>query len=50
MSIERKRIVKRFLLLCEGEDAEEFLINYLNSDKNCQTVSVKFKKGIAYEQ
>ena len=32
MPIERKRIVKRFLLLCEGKDAEGFLINYLNSD------------------
>lgn len=32
MSIERKQIVKPYLLLCEGRDAEGFLINYLNSN------------------
>lgn len=32
MLIERKQIVKPYLLLCEGRDAEGFLINYLNSD------------------
>ena len=32
MPIERKQIVKQYLLLCEGKDAEQFLINYLNSD------------------
>ena len=31
MAIERKRIKKPYLLLCEGRDAEGFLINYLNS-------------------
>ncbi len=31
MPIERKQIVKRYLILCEGRDAEGFLINYLNS-------------------
>lgn len=31
MPIERKRIMKTYLLLCEGRDAENFLINYLNS-------------------
>lgn len=31
MPIERKQIVKRYLILCEGRDAEKFLINYLNS-------------------
>ena len=32
MPIERKQIVKSYLLLCEGRDAEGFLINYLNCD------------------
>ncbi len=32
MSIERKVIAKPYLLLCEGKDAERFLINYLESD------------------
>ena len=32
MSLERKQIVKPFLLLCEGKDAEGFLISYLNSN------------------
>ena len=32
MAIERKQIKKPYLLLCEGKDAESFLINYLNSD------------------
>jgi len=32
MPIERNRIVKRYLILCEGKDAEGFLISYLNSD------------------
>ena len=32
MPIERKRIVKPYLLLCEGRDAENFLINYLESE------------------
>ncbi len=31
MTIERKKIVKPYLLLCEGRDAEGFLINYLES-------------------
>jgi hypothetical protein len=31
MPTERKKIVKSFLLLCEGRDAEKFLINYLES-------------------
>ncbi|MCR5487725.1 MAG: hypothetical protein K6F35_09395 [Lachnospiraceae bacterium] len=31
MPIERKTIVKPYLLLCEGRDAEGFLINYLGS-------------------
>ena len=31
MAIERTRIEKHFLLLCEGRDAEGFLIAYLNS-------------------
>lgn len=31
MPIERKQIVKKYLLLCEGRDAEQFLINYLES-------------------
>ena len=33
MPIERKQIVKPYLLLCEGKDAEGFLINYLNSNE-----------------
>ncbi len=32
MAIELKQIRKQYLLLCEGKDAELFLINYLNSD------------------
>jgi len=32
MPTERKKIVKSYLLLCEGRDAERFLINYLESD------------------
>lgn len=32
MPIERKVIKKQYLLLCEGRDAEGFLIGYLNSD------------------
>lgn len=31
MPVERKQIIKSYLLLCEGRDAEGFLINYLNS-------------------
>lgn len=31
MAIERTQILKSYLLLCEGRDAEIFLINYLNS-------------------
>lgn len=31
MSIERKQIIKPYLILCEGKDAEGFLIQYLNS-------------------
>lgn len=31
MTHERKQIVKQYLLLCEGRDAENFLIEYLNS-------------------
>ena len=36
MPIERKQIVKPYLLLCEGRDAEGFLINYLNSNELAQ--------------
>ena len=36
MPIERKQIVKSYLLLCEGRDAEGFLINYLNSNELAQ--------------
>lgn len=36
MHIERKQIVKPYLLLCEGRDAEGFLINYLNSNELAQ--------------
>ena len=32
MPIERKRIVKSYLIVCEGKDAESFLINYLGSE------------------
>lgn len=32
MPIVRTRIVKPYLLLCEGKDAESFLINYLESE------------------
>ena len=32
MPTERKQIVKPYLLLCEGRDAERFLINYLESE------------------
>lgn len=31
MPIERKQIEKKYLILCEGRDAEMFLIYYLNS-------------------
>ena len=31
MPIERKHIRKSYLVLCEGRDAEQFLIEYLNS-------------------
>ena len=31
MPVERKKIMKSYLLLCEGRDAEGILINYLNS-------------------
>lgn len=33
MSIERKHIVKSYIILCEGKDAEQFLINYLESNE-----------------
>lgn len=36
MSIERKQIRKSYLLLCEGRDAEGFLIQYLNSNSLAQ--------------
>lgn len=36
MPIERKQIVKPYLLLCEGRDAERFLINYLESEALAQ--------------
>lgn len=36
MSVERKHIIKPFLLLCEGRDAEGFLIQYLNSKELSQ--------------
>ena len=32
MHIAHKRILKDYLVLCEGKDAELFLISYLNSD------------------
>ncbi len=32
MAIKRKTIEKSYLLLCEGRDAENFLINYLESE------------------
>ena len=28
------RVVKRHIILCEGRDAEEFMINFLNSVKS----------------
>jgi len=33
MSIERKHIMKSFIILCEGKDAQNFLINYLESNE-----------------
>lgn len=36
MSIERKHIVKPYLILCEGKDAEQFLISYLESNELSQ--------------
>ena len=36
MPTERKKIVKSYLLLCEGRDAERFLINYLESEALAQ--------------
>jgi hypothetical protein len=36
MSIERKHIVKSYIILCEGKDAEQFLINYLESNELAQ--------------
>ena len=36
MPVERKQIVKPYLLLCEGRDVEGFLINYLNSNELAQ--------------
>lgn len=36
MPIERKQIVKKYLILCEGRDAEGFLINYLESKELAQ--------------
>ena len=36
MPIERKKIVKPYLLLCEGRDAVNFLINYLESEALAQ--------------
>ena len=36
MPIERKQIVKPYLLLCEGRDAEGFLMHYLNSNELAQ--------------
>ena len=36
MSVERKEIKKPYLLLCEGRDAEGFLIQYLNSSALAQ--------------
>ncbi|MCR5430925.1 MAG: hypothetical protein K6E95_00030 [Lachnospiraceae bacterium] len=32
MPYEKKRILKQYLLLCEGKDAENFLIKYLESE------------------
>ena len=42
MSIERKQIRKSYLLLCEGRDAEGFLINYLNSNALAQDSSDRY--------
>lgn len=36
MPIEHKQIVKKYLLLCEGRDAQEFLRYYLKSDELAQ--------------
>ena len=36
MPIERKKILKSYLLLCEGRDAERFLINYLECEALAQ--------------
>lgn len=33
MPIERNQITKKYLILCEGRDAEGFLINYLESEE-----------------
>lgn len=33
MAIENKRILTKYLILCEGIDARNFMINYLNSDE-----------------
>lgn len=43
MSIERKRIVKPYLLLCEGRDAERFLINYLESEALAQDQRLSYE-------
>ena len=32
MAVEKKRIVKQYLVLCEGVDTQNFMIRYLNSD------------------
>lgn len=32
MAVEKKRIVKTYLVLCEGVDTQNFLIRYLNSE------------------
>ena len=36
MPVERKKILKSYLILCEGRDAEGFLIKYLNSEALAQ--------------
>lgn len=36
MPVERKKIIKPYLILCEGRDAQEFLIKYLNSEALAQ--------------
>lgn len=36
MPTERKKILKSYLLLCEGRDAERFLINYLECEALAQ--------------